>query len=309
MSHCPTNRRRSAASGTRPRARTQPPRVRARRRPSPSAAVVALAFCDRVVVEWSRPDPNHGVGRPIDRARACSCPRFPGIPPPAHAAECVLKPSASPEPRLKERPPPPGPNRVRSERATDKSRDLGPAPRSGSPHGMGGGDFLKRTGPIIVLSVVGEQQSHRASGVPGMAEVAANLTPPDRDLTFTQLYRALYPSLVRLAFLIVDQNDLAEEVVQDAFARLHPRWDRVAEPASYVRRSVINACRDVLRRRRVERTVLGRFRPATTSPARLHRRRAGAPAATGSTSPWCCATTRACPNHRSPRRWDAPSGP
>jgi RNA polymerase sigma-70 factor (sigma-E family) len=91
---------------------------------------------------------------------------------------------------------------------------------------------------------------------------------PERDLTFTELYRAKYAPLVRLAFLIVDQNEIAEEVVQEAFARLHVRWDRVTDPTSYVRRSTINACRDVLRRRRVERTFLRRLRAEEHPPER-----------------------------------------
>jgi RNA polymerase sigma-70 factor (sigma-E family) len=89
---------------------------------------------------------------------------------------------------------------------------------------------------------------------------------PEPEITFTELYRTNYASLVRLAFLIVDQNEVAEEVVQESFARLHIRWDRVDDPFSYVRRSIINACRDVLRRRRVERTFLKRARPEASSP-------------------------------------------
>ncbi|HVN52633.1 MAG TPA: SigE family RNA polymerase sigma factor [Acidimicrobiales bacterium] len=85
--------------------------------------------------------------------------------------------------------------------------------------------------------------------------------PRQPDLAFTELYRARYDGLVRLAAVILDDDEVAEEVVQDAFARLHLRWDHVEDPPSYVRRSVVNACRDVLRRRRVERAFLRRTRP------------------------------------------------
>ena len=90
--------------------------------------------------------------------------------------------------------------------------------------------------------------------------------PRQPDLAFTELYRARYDGLVRLAAVILDDDEVAEEVVQDAFARLHLRWDRVDDPASYVRRSVVNACRDVFRRRRVERTFLRRTRPVEGAP-------------------------------------------
>jgi len=90
--------------------------------------------------------------------------------------------------------------------------------------------------------------------------------PLQPDLSFTELYRARYASLVRLASVVLDDDEVAEEVVQDAFARLHLRWDRVDDPASYVHRSVVNACRDVLRRRRVERAFLRRSHPSSTLP-------------------------------------------
>jgi len=89
--------------------------------------------------------------------------------------------------------------------------------------------------------------------------------PVQPDLAFTELYRARYAALVRLAAVVLDDDEVAEEVVQECFARLHLRWDRVDDPSSYVRRSVVNACRDVLRRRRVERAFLRRSHPAPAS--------------------------------------------
>jgi RNA polymerase sigma-70 factor (sigma-E family) len=44
----------------------------------------------------------------------------------------------------------------------------------------------------------------------------------------------------------------AEDVVQDAFLGLYRRWARLSDPGravAYVRSSVLNGCRDVLRRR------------------------------------------------------------
>lgn len=66
-------------------------------------------------------------------------------------------------------------------------------------------------------------------------------------------YRRLYPSLVRLAYLLVDTQELAEEAVQEAFTRAWPKWRRVQHADAYLRTSVINACRKVQRRRRVAR--------------------------------------------------------
>ncbi len=62
-------------------------------------------------------------------------------------------------------------------------------------------------------------------------------------------YQRLYPRLVRLAFLLVDTNEHAEEAVQDAFAKAYPKWGRVENPDAYMRMAVVNTCRRVQRRR------------------------------------------------------------
>lgn len=76
-------------------------------------------------------------------------------------------------------------------------------------------------------------------------------TPPEHaaiDAAFTAVYHAEFVGLVRLAYLILGSREQAEEVVQDAFVRLHGRWRRVDNPGGYLRTSVINGCRDIRRR-------------------------------------------------------------
>jgi RNA polymerase sigma-70 factor (sigma-E family) len=74
-------------------------------------------------------------------------------------------------------------------------------------------------------------------------------TAADRSPSaFTALYLHEYVGLVRLAFLILGSREQAEEVVQDAFVRLHGRWRRVDNPGGYLRTSVVNGCRDARRR-------------------------------------------------------------
>jgi RNA polymerase sigma-70 factor (sigma-E family) len=71
--------------------------------------------------------------------------------------------------------------------------------------------------------------------------------------TFDDLYRRQYAPMVRLAYLLVDTQGEAEEVVQDAFAALLPRFLRVEHPDAYLRRCVLNGARQVVRRRRIAR--------------------------------------------------------
>jgi Sigma-70 region 2 len=74
------------------------------------------------------------------------------------------------------------------------------------------------------------------------------------DDAVTVLYHSHYAALVRLAVLLVGDLATAEDVVQDCFIALHRAWWRVRDASAalfYLRRSVINTSRSVLRRRAV----------------------------------------------------------
>ena len=65
---------------------------------------------------------------------------------------------------------------------------------------------------------------------------------------FEGFYRDTYPSAVRLAWLLTHDGGAAEDIVQDAFGRLHARFATVERPHAYLRVAVVNGCRE--RRRR-----------------------------------------------------------
>ena len=68
----------------------------------------------------------------------------------------------------------------------------------------------------------------------------------------TALYQAHALGLVRLAVLMVGDQQAAEDVVQDAFLGLYRRWSALKDQdraLSYARSSVLNGCRMVLRAR------------------------------------------------------------
>ncbi len=90
----------------------------------------------------------------------------------------------------------------------------------------------------------------------------------------TSLYRREHARMVRLAVALVDVPAVAEDLVQDAFAEVFARWDRIREPAAYLRTCVVNRCRKELRRRRLlRRTVVPAvdeaIAAAVDGPARL----------------------------------------
>ncbi len=69
---------------------------------------------------------------------------------------------------------------------------------------------------------------------------------------FEAFYRANYRALARLAYLLTQSVEAADDLVQDVFARTLPLWRGLADPAPYVRRSVVNAANSWHRRRRLE---------------------------------------------------------
>ena len=76
------------------------------------------------------------------------------------------------------------------------------------------------------------------------------------------LYRRDFVSFVRVAYLIVGDRMVAEEIVQDTFINCARRWEAVERPAAYVRVAVANAARSRLRARRTERRLLPDAPPA-----------------------------------------------
>jgi RNA polymerase sigma-70 factor (sigma-E family) len=81
----------------------------------------------------------------------------------------------------------------------------------------------------------------------------------DADAALVELYRAHYAALVRLAVLLADDNASAEDLVQDAFVKLHRNWKQLRDPAAavpYLRACVVNGGRSRLRRLKTSRAHL-----------------------------------------------------
>jgi RNA polymerase sigma-70 factor (sigma-E family) len=88
---------------------------------------------------------------------------------------------------------------------------------------------------------------------------------PEGPPTFDDLFRTQYEPMVRVAYLLLGSRDEAEDVVQDAFARVELRWRRLDNAGGYLRRCVVNRAHDALRHRGVEQRYLHRQRPGETA--------------------------------------------
>lgn len=91
----------------------------------------------------------------------------------------------------------------------------------------------------------------------------------EAETALTDLYAAHWHSLVRLSWLLVRDQHVAEETVQDAFVAMQSRWSQLRDQdlaLAYLRRCVVNSSRSVLRHRLVE----DRFLRAETSARTAH---------------------------------------
>src|SRR5262249_39902751 len=85
----------------------------------------------------------------------------------------------------------------------------------------------------------------------------------------SELFREHALGLTRLAFLMLGDRGAAEDVVQEAFYGLYRAWDRLPgheRVAGYLRVSVLNGCRSVIRRSRRAPTVI-EVAPAASAEA------------------------------------------
>ena len=86
---------------------------------------------------------------------------------------------------------------------------------------------------------------------------------PAQRTSFAVFYRSEYPSAVRLARLLVP-DAAAEDLAQEAFSRLHGRFEALDNPPAYLRRTLVNLGRTWHRRRLREHDRLSQApRPAT----------------------------------------------
>jgi RNA polymerase sigma-70 factor (sigma-E family) len=90
------------------------------------------------------------------------------------------------------------------------------------------------------------------------------------DVTSTDpidaLYRRERTTMRRLAYLITGSPELAEEIVQEAFAVLHRRWETIDEPGAYLRTVVVRRAVAARRRRSAEQELLARAPPPWLAP-------------------------------------------
>ncbi|MEV7240525.1 SigE family RNA polymerase sigma factor [Streptomyces sp. NPDC093248] len=109
-----------------------------------------------------------------------------------------------------------------------------------------------------------EGSDENAAAAPAADTVAAGTTVDH----LTETYRAHYRSLLGLAALLLDDTASCEDVVQEAFIRVHSARKRVRDPEktlAYLRQTVVNLSRSALRRRILGLKLLSKPMPDMAS--------------------------------------------
>lgn len=78
-------------------------------------------------------------------------------------------------------------------------------------------------------------------------------------VAFSDFYRLELEAQVCRAVLLLGSNDIANDVVHDAFVAVYRRWDTLDEPGPYLHMAVLNGCRGIHRQRSRQRRFLPRL--------------------------------------------------
>ncbi|WP_079174923.1 SigE family RNA polymerase sigma factor [Streptomyces malaysiense] len=123
------------------------------------------------------------------------------------------------------------------------------------------------------MPVIAPMPAARPARIPGQRDgaddpVAADAVAGTTVDHLTETYRAHYRSLLGLAALLLDDTASCEDVVQEAFIRVHSARKRVRDPQktlAYLRQTVVNLSRSTLRRRILGLKLLAKPMPDMAS--------------------------------------------
>ena len=80
-------------------------------------------------------------------------------------------------------------------------------------------------------------------------------TDPLSKTSLTDLYQRQRGPMIRFARLLTGSGGVAEEIVQEAFLKVHQTNKEILNPDAYLRTVVANLCRSHMRRIRLERRL------------------------------------------------------
>jgi RNA polymerase sigma factor (sigma-70 family) len=89
----------------------------------------------------------------------------------------------------------------------------------------------------------------------GRQPVIPQRIPMEEKPPLRKVFEAEESPLLRFAYGLVGQRETAEDLVQEAFLKLHAHWDEVANPRAWLFRSIRNLALNHLRDHRKESAI------------------------------------------------------
>lgn len=116
-----------------------------------------------------------------------------------------------------------------------------------------------------------EPRSQQGVGCPSSPPPTAPTATPTmaERPTLEELFETEESPLLRFAYGIVGRREIAEDLVQEAFFRLHRHWEGVESPRAWIYRAVRNLCLSWIRDHRRETSLddrEGAMPPDTDAP-------------------------------------------
>jgi RNA polymerase sigma-70 factor (sigma-E family) len=156
---------------------------------------------------------------------------------------------------------------VQSRRVAAGGRTV-PAPRGRLPLRAIAAVPVPTRAPVGGAAVIAPFPTVRRPADRGVAAPAGAVAEGTSIDLLTETYRAHYRSLLGLAALLLDDTASCEDVVQEAFIRVHSARKRVRDPdktLAYLRQTVVNLSRSALRRRILGLKLLSKPMPDMAS--------------------------------------------
>lgn len=100
----------------------------------------------------------------------------------------------------------------------------------------------------------------------GRSPVIPFRNPMEEKPTLRQVFETEESPLLRFAYGLTGQRETAEDLVQEAFMKLHTHWDEVANPRAWLFRSIRNLALNHLRDHRRETPLDPASDPASGQP-------------------------------------------
>ena len=106
-----------------------------------------------------------------------------------------------------------------------------------------------------------EKSDKSANNVDSIVDVTDNKI----KIPFTEFYTENFLHFKRLAFLMLNNKEIAEDVVQDSFLAIYPRYFKLENPEGYLRVVVINRCKTALKKRVYDNKKMSKIANTTST--------------------------------------------